>query len=185
MGKEKPRFKLDQSKKLVAAMNVVLSYKLAQYKYYKNRTFKTLHNLGIILNAAGLLLLYLWNKPFEEKRGYSTILAITGISLFLIKYIQQWWWPHFYAKFEKEGPEKKILIVCAHSPLFSGKYAISIHCPISGSYFKRLPPPVVSREFNFEDYFTKGGHIAEAAWKQTLDTLINEAIYQRNEKKKK
>jgi len=158
-------------------MNEVLINKFAEFKYFQSRWLTILIGLSKIFHAAALMWLYMWSVSWDEKFSHALFFVSTASLTYFVEYgITHFWWPNYIGTFTKDGNENKNLIVCAHTPFYSGKYHISVYVKEKTTFFQRLGAPVVESSFGFEEFFTESGFMLENIWKQKVDSIFNQAI---------
>ena len=169
------RYNTSSSNTLRSKMNEVLIKQFASVKIYQSRFLTILIGLLKIINAIALLMLYGWHVEWERKLPICIFFVAISCMVYAFDFLlSSVWWPNFIGLFEKENSNQKF-IVCSNSPFYSGKYQIKIYQTQSGSYFQRLPKPVIDQTFEFTDYFTKSGYMIESEWRHKCDELIKKA----------
>ncbi|KAH0794553.1 hypothetical protein GPJ56_001578 [Histomonas meleagridis] len=169
------RYNTTSSYTLRSTMDEILIKQFAAVKIYRSRLLTILIGLLKIINAVALLLLYAWHVDWERKLPICIFFVILSCGVYAFEFLLSTvWWPNFIGLFSKENSNQKF-IVCSGTPFYSGKYQIKIYQTQSGSYFQRLPEPVVDQTFEFTDYFTKSGYMIESEWRHKCDELIKKA----------
>jgi hypothetical protein len=165
------------SGQLVRRMNDILIDKLAsQYKIYQSRWLTILIGVSKIINATVLMLIYGWRRTWEDKFWICLGFVIFASLTYAVEYGLGWlWWPNFRAIFWRtDNPTK--LILCSHSPFYSGTFAIKFYVCATGSFFQRLGAPVVDEVVPFSEIFTEGGLMLEHVWHEKCKQLISKAL---------
>jgi hypothetical protein len=170
-------YNIYSSGQLVRRMNDILIDKLAsQYKIYQSRWLTLLIGISKILNATILMLLYGWKRTWDEKFWICVTFVFISSLTYFVEYALGWfWWPNFRATFWRTNNPGR-LILCSHSPFYSGAYHITFHISKSGSFFEKLAPPVVDETVPFSDIFTEGGFMLEHVWHEKCKHFIGKAL---------
>jgi hypothetical protein len=130
------------------------------------------------------MVLYLWRRTWDEKFWICLTFVIISSLTYLVEYGLGWfWWPNFRAIFWR--PDSSTwLILCSHSPFYSGEYHITLHLSATGSFFERLEAPVVDETVPFSEFFTTSGFMIEHAWHEKCKQMIAKALAAKPEKRK-
>lgn len=175
------RFNLSSAGRLRRQMNQVLAETFAQQKYYQLRFLTLLIGFSKIFHAIALMYMYMQQIPFSEKYKTNLILSITGTLTYVIQYgISMVWWKHYYGTFARESSPNNNLIVCIHTPWYTGKYVITIYLSPKTTYFQRLTNEVYHEEIEFANYFTESGYFLEEKWKAKVLNIYNQSLYAKN-----
>jgi hypothetical protein len=171
------RYNLASSAQLTRGLNTVLIARLASaHKFYESRWLTIAIGVSKMVNATVLMLLYMWRRTWDEKFVYCVTFVLITALTYLVEYGIGWfWWPHFRGIFWRPDDATR-LVLCSHSPFYSGAYHISLHLSRTGSFFERLPPPVVEETIPFADLFTEGGLMLEHVWNERCKQLIARAL---------
>jgi hypothetical protein len=166
-------------------MNDILIDRLAtHHKVYQSRWLTILIGVSKILNATILMLLYIWRRTWDQKFWICLTFVILSSLTYAIEYGLGWfWWPNFRAIFWRSD-SPTWLILCAHSPFYSGSYHITLHVSGTGSFFERLKPPVVDEIVSFSEIFTTSGFMIESIWHEKCKQMIAKALAAKPEKVK-
>jgi hypothetical protein len=174
---KRAKYNLYSAPALVRRMNDILVEKLAsQYKVYQSRWLTITIGLSKILNATILMLLYAWRVGWDQKFTICVTFVVLSCLTYAVEYGLSWfWWPNYRATLSKSDSTNR-LVLCSHSPFFSGTYHLTFHLLKSGSFFQRLPPPLVEETIPFAELFTEGGYMLEHLWQERCVKLINRAL---------
>ena len=176
MGSEQRKYKLYSSKALKNALDDVLAHAFAEKKYFRSRAFQIVLGLSKIVNATILFMIYLAKKPFEEKILPCCVFVGITLIFYLIEYgLSFVWWPNYYAIFSKDVAAESY-IVCTSTGFYSGKYKISFHPTLTGSYLERLKPAILEEEFPLSDFFTESGYMLQDQWRDKCLHMISTVI---------
>jgi hypothetical protein len=157
-------------------MSCLIDKLAKQHKTYESRWLTFVLGISKIINATVLMSLYGWRVEWDRK--FNVCLAF--VLLTLVTYGIEWgldvvWWTNWRGTFWRENHNTK-LIVCAHSPFYSGTFHITMFLKNSGTFFQKLGKPVVDETYDFTQFFTEGGLFLEDAWKVHCDKLIARSL---------
>lgn len=175
------RYSLTSAGSLRRKMNETLISEFGQQKYYQAQLLKYIIGISKIFHATALMYMYIRPVPWTEKYTINMILCITATLTYAIQYgISIVWWRNYYATFYRESTPNQNLIVCTHTPWYTGKYHIRIYLKPSTTFFQRLGKPLVDETLEFSDYFTESGYFLEPKFRSQVKKLFNDALYAKN-----
>jgi hypothetical protein len=157
-------------------MDALIEKLAKNFHIYQSRWLTIFLGVSKMICATVLMLLYGWSVEWDRKFNICLMFVIFSCLVYGIEYgLDVVWWPHWRGTFWQENSEMK-LIVCAHSPFYSGDFAISFYFKTSGTFFQRLGQPVLAKKFSFTDFFTEGGYFLQGKWEDKCDVLIKKVL---------